>query len=161
MNTILHIGEHSFKEQAAVSRAWSAWETCQLAAHRGQQVSVTATVMEWEQKPTHTIPGHSDSSHLFNNIMTEERDAALITFFFPLCSPGCPRTLSVDQAGLELTEICLTLPLKYWDLRCVPPLPSDTVQLWGMKQLNCMLTKEILTTLLGLGCVCSKLLHIV
>ena len=23
-----------------------------------------------------------------------------------LCSPGCPGTLSVDQAGLKLTEIC-------------------------------------------------------
>jgi hypothetical protein len=27
-----------------------------------------------------------------------------------LCSPGCPGTCSVDQAGLELTEICLLLP---------------------------------------------------
>ena len=27
-----------------------------------------------------------------------------------LCSPGCPGTRSVDQAGLELTEICLPLP---------------------------------------------------
>jgi hypothetical protein len=27
-----------------------------------------------------------------------------------LCSLGCPGTLSVDQNGLELTEICLFLP---------------------------------------------------
>ena len=27
-----------------------------------------------------------------------------------LCSPGCPETCSVDQAGLELTEIRLPLP---------------------------------------------------
>ena len=26
-----------------------------------------------------------------------------------LCSPGCPETPSVDQASLELTEICLSL----------------------------------------------------
>jgi len=25
-----------------------------------------------------------------------------------VCSPGCPGTHSVDQAGLKLTEICLT-----------------------------------------------------
>jgi hypothetical protein len=31
-----------------------------------------------------------------------------------LCGPGCPRTQSVDQAGLELTEICLFLGLKEW-----------------------------------------------
>jgi hypothetical protein len=28
---------------------------------------------------------------------------------------GCPRTSSVDQAGLKLTEICLPLPSKCWD----------------------------------------------
>jgi hypothetical protein len=27
-----------------------------------------------------------------------------------LCSPGCPRTHSLDQTSLELTEICLPLP---------------------------------------------------
>jgi hypothetical protein len=34
-----------------------------------------------------------------------------------LCSPGCPGTHSVDQAGLqvELTEIHLSLPPKCWD----------------------------------------------
>ena len=40
-------------------------------------------------------------------------------FFLPrcasLCSPGCPGTSSVDQAGLELTEICLPLPSECWD----------------------------------------------
>ena len=37
-------------------------------------------------------------------------------FIFPdtvsLCSLCCPGTCSVDQAGLEFTEICLPLPLK-------------------------------------------------
>jgi hypothetical protein len=32
-----------------------------------------------------------------------------------LCSLGSPGTHSIDQAGLELTEICLPLPPKYWD----------------------------------------------
>ena len=32
-----------------------------------------------------------------------------------LCDPGCPGTCSVDQTGLELTEILLSLPLKCWD----------------------------------------------
>jgi hypothetical protein len=34
-----------------------------------------------------------------------------------LCSPGKPGMWSVDQAGLELIEICLPLPLipKCWD----------------------------------------------
>jgi hypothetical protein len=33
-----------------------------------------------------------------------------------LCpSPGCPGTLSVDQAGLKFTEICLPLPPKCWN----------------------------------------------
>uniref|UniRef100_A0A8C6I6N3 Z-DNA-binding protein 1 n=1 Tax=Mus spicilegus TaxID=10103 RepID=A0A8C6I6N3_MUSSI len=31
------------------------------------------------------------------------------------CSPGCPRTHHVDQAGLEPTEIFLLLPIKFWD----------------------------------------------
>jgi hypothetical protein len=29
-----------------------------------------------------------------------------------LCSSGCPRTHSVDHAGLKLTKICLPLPPK-------------------------------------------------
>jgi hypothetical protein len=32
-----------------------------------------------------------------------------------LCSPGCSGTHSVDQAGLELTEIHLPLHPKCWD----------------------------------------------
>jgi hypothetical protein len=60
-----------------------------------------------------------------------QTDRILIdNFFFPrqgsLFSPGCPRTLSVDQAGLELTEsyTCLCL----WSTgikRHLPPLPSQ------------------------------------
>jgi hypothetical protein len=30
-----------------------------------------------------------------------------------LCSPGSPGTHSIDQAGLESTEICLPLPPEY------------------------------------------------
>ena len=41
-----------------------------------------------------------------------------------LCSPGCPGTHSVDQAGLELTEICLPPCPECWDYRCLSPLPS-------------------------------------
>jgi hypothetical protein len=36
-----------------------------------------------------------------------------------LCSPGCPGTHSVNQAGLELAETHLPLPPECWDLRCV------------------------------------------
>jgi hypothetical protein len=32
-----------------------------------------------------------------------------------LCSPGCPGTHSVDQAGLKFTEICLPLLPECWD----------------------------------------------
>jgi hypothetical protein len=39
----------------------------------------------------------------------------------------CPRTHSVDQAGLELTEICLPLPPECWDLRHVLPPPSSKI----------------------------------
>jgi hypothetical protein len=39
-----------------------------------------------------------------------------VNFFFEagslLCHPGCPGTLSVDQAALQLTDILLPLPLK-------------------------------------------------
>lgn len=34
------------------------------------------------------------------------------TVFVSLCSPVCSGTSSVDQAGLKLTDICLSLPLK-------------------------------------------------
>jgi hypothetical protein len=43
----------------------------------------------------------------------------LFYFFFfetvSLCSLGCPRTSSLDQAGLKLTEISLPLPTVCWD----------------------------------------------
>lgn len=32
-----------------------------------------------------------------------------------LHSPGCPGTHCVDQANLELSEICLILPPECWD----------------------------------------------
>jgi hypothetical protein len=32
-----------------------------------------------------------------------------------LCNPGCSGTHSVDQAGLELTEVCLPLLPECWD----------------------------------------------
>lgn len=28
---------------------------------------------------------------------------------------------SLDQASLQLSEVCLSLPHEYWDIRCVPP----------------------------------------
>jgi hypothetical protein len=33
----------------------------------------------------------------------------------PLCGPGCPETHSIDQAGLEHTEVLLPLHPKCWD----------------------------------------------
>ena len=33
----------------------------------------------------------------------------------PLCHPGCLGAYSVDQAGLDLTEIRLPLPPECWD----------------------------------------------
>lgn len=36
----------------------------------------------------------------------------------------CLGICSVDQVGLEFTEICLPLPPEHWDERHVPPLPS-------------------------------------
>lgn len=64
------------------------------------------------------------------------RSSALLLLFFSLVffcfpfwhrvfphSPGCPQTQYVDQAGLELREICLPLPFEKWDERHVPPCP--------------------------------------
>ena len=41
-----------------------------------------------------------------------------------LYSLGCPGTCSVDQAGLKLAEIHLSLPPKCSDQRRVPPQPG-------------------------------------
>ena len=49
----------------------------------------------------------------------------LVCLFFEmvfLYNPGCPGTSSVDQAGLELTEILQPLPPECWDSRHVPPI---------------------------------------
>ena len=42
-----------------------------------------------------------------------------------LCSAGYPFTVYVDQVGLELTEILLSLPPEYWDERHTPALSSS------------------------------------
>lgn len=48
-----------------------------------------------------------------------------VWFVFAIgCNPGCRRTLSVVQNGLELTEILLLLPSQCWDQRCTPPRPA-------------------------------------
>ena len=39
-----------------------------------------------------------------------------------LCSSGCPFSLTVDQADLEVREILLLLPSKCCNSRCVPLL---------------------------------------
>jgi hypothetical protein len=41
--------------------------------------------------------------------------AFFVLYRVSLCSPGCLRTCSVDQAGLELTEVRLPLSHKCWD----------------------------------------------
>lgn len=41
-----------------------------------------------------------------------------------LQSPGCPGTYYVVQAGLELTEICRSLPPEGWDQRHAPGCPA-------------------------------------
>jgi hypothetical protein len=44
---------------------------------------------------------------------------ALLCFLFgdkvSLYIPGCPETHSINEAGLELIEICLPLPPEFWD----------------------------------------------
>jgi hypothetical protein len=48
---------------------------------------------------------------------THESTLFVVCFFLrrdSLCSPGCPETHSVDQAGLKLTKI-LSVPLEFWD----------------------------------------------
>jgi len=49
-------------------------------------------------------------------------------FFFFKIGFLCPGTHFVDQASLKLTEIhlCLSLPPKCWDYRCVLPEASST-----------------------------------
>lgn len=43
-------------------------------------------------------------------------------------SLGCPGTSSVDQVGLNLTEICLLLSPELWDQMCVlPPSSSNNL----------------------------------
>ena len=43
--------------------------------------------------------------------------------FVFMCNSACPGAPFVEQAGLELTEICLPLPVR-WDQKCVPLLPD-------------------------------------
>jgi hypothetical protein len=49
-----------------------------------------------------------------------------------LCSLDCFWTHSINQAGFELTEICLPLPPKCWDYTWLPPClyVSQRVLLW-------------------------------
>lgn len=53
---------------------------------------------------------------------------SICLFNFPdrvyLCNPVCTGSSSIDQANMELTVICLPLPLGWWNKRCVPPVPS-------------------------------------
>jgi hypothetical protein len=55
------------------------------------------------------------------------RTHLFLSFFFlaigdrvSLCIPGCPGTLSVDQAGLELRDPPSSVS-ECWDWRCAPP----------------------------------------
>jgi hypothetical protein len=38
----------------------------------------------------------------------------ILSWFFSVCSFGCQETHSLFQAGLDLTMVCLPLPLEYW-----------------------------------------------
>ena len=66
---------------------------------------------------------HLASFHIIHNQSSGEFFFVLFCFIFVLlfetgflCSFGaCPRTCSVDQAGLKLTEIHLSLPSQCWD----------------------------------------------
>jgi hypothetical protein len=51
--------------------------------------------------------GYTDS-HAGKNTQIQKTKLNIFMSGF-LCSPGCPGTHFVDQAGLELTEICLPL----------------------------------------------------
>jgi hypothetical protein len=53
-----------------------------------------------------------------------------------LCSPGCPATCSVDQAGLELTEILLSLPPEYLNESHVPTLPGEASQIFNIRSIK-------------------------
>jgi hypothetical protein len=50
-------------------------------------------------------------NYILEFMASNSQPDALATLGHSLCSPGCPGTCSIDQAGLELTEICLPLPL--------------------------------------------------
>ena len=54
-----------------------------------------------------------------------------------LCSPGCPGTHLVDQAGLELTEICLSLLLIFSFMAMSVSFSPASVDmfLWGRESL--------------------------
>jgi hypothetical protein len=61
----------------------------------------------------------------------------LVFYLFVCFETGCfcltacfTTTPSVDQAGLELTDILLPLPPEFWDKRYVPPCPGYSVVGW-------------------------------
>ena len=80
---------------------------CVLYAH------VCANVLRCKAIPTETREG------VFLVSFSIDLNIFLFVFVFPdrvsLCSPGCPGTCSLDQAGLKLTEILLSLSLECWD----------------------------------------------
>jgi len=62
-----------------------------------------------------------------------------------LCSLGCPGACSVQQIGLELTEICLSLLPKCWYQRHVPPHPTLICYLHSTITKQCIIRWPIKT----------------
>ena len=69
-------------------------ESCQRNSKTALELRVLAYLLAQSQWVC-----HGESEH--GGLLFQDRVS--------LCSPGCPGTHSVDQAGLELTEICLPL----------------------------------------------------
>ena len=66
--------------------------------------------------PASVSPCWDSSMSSFDNVYFDESGFCLfVADRVSLCSPGCPGTHSINQAGLELTEIHLPLPPGCWD----------------------------------------------
>lgn len=67
---------------------------------------------------------HLSPTPLFLLLLVILQDKASLCY-----SSSCPGTHLVGQSGLELSEICLPLPLEHWDSRHAPPAPCSSALL--------------------------------